>query len=110
MTNNELRTEYNMNLTVQWMFIPFLVVIIINILGLLYTAYAHYYKKQELMIDKSDFIILCLVFLAFLTEIAIIFILVMRYVYVSDLDIIIFIMNNVSLNIDIVYYNNLRIR
>jgi hypothetical protein len=88
------RTNFNVNLTWEWMLSPFLIVIIMLFLGLFYTIYVHRCSTDNtLKLDKTDFIILAMVFLSFLTEIIVIFVLIMRYVYISDMEIIIFFMN-----------------
>jgi hypothetical protein len=77
------------------MLIPFLIVIIILSLGILYTCYVHRYTNNNILkLDKTDILILMMVFMSFLTEIIFIFVLVMRYVYVSDMDMIIFFMTS----------------
>ncbi len=93
--DKQQRTEYNMKLTWQWMLIPFLLVIIILIIGILYTIYVHRYTSYNtLKLDQTDLILLVTVVLSFLTETIFIFVLVIRYVYISDMDIIIFFINS----------------
>jgi len=92
--DKEQRITYNINLTWQWMLIPFLFVIGVITVGILYTLYIHNYtSNNSLKLDKTDGILLTLMILSFLTEIIFIFVLVTRYEYISDLDIIIFLMN-----------------
>jgi ATP-dependent Zn protease len=93
--SNKIREDFNIQLTWQWMLFPFLIVIIIISLGLLFALYAHRCTRDNtLKLDKTDIIILGMVFLSFLTEIIVIFVLIMRYVYVSDMEIIKFFMNS----------------
>ncbi len=95
--NNKIRTEFNVNLTIQWMLYPFMGTAIAILLGLLYTLYVHKVSKNKsLMIDSADIVVLGLVVVSFATEIAIIFILIMRFVYVSDIEIIIFVMSMIK--------------
>lgn len=89
------RTEYNYNLTKHWMTVPFSIVVGILSVGTIYTIYIHCFTEfNNLKFDKAHVIILLLVFYAFLAEIAVIFILIMRYVYISDMEVIIFIANS----------------
>lgn len=89
------RTNFNIALTWRWMIIPFLIVIIILIVGLIYTFYVQKCTRyNNLKLDQTDLLILATVFLSFLTEIIFIFVLVMRYVYISDMEMIIFFMNS----------------
>jgi hypothetical protein len=93
--DKQSRTDFNMNLTWKWMLIPFLIIVTILVIGVIYTAYVHRYTQYNtLKLDKTDLIVLAMVFLSFLTEIIFIFVLVMRYVYVSDMDMVIFFMNS----------------
>ncbi len=106
--DKQLRTEYNINLTWQWMFAPFLIVIVMLGLGIIYTIYIHRYTRYNtLKLDKTDLIILTMVFLSFLTEIIFIFVLIMRYVYISDMDVIIFFINSDLINSKILPIQNL---
>lgn len=95
--DKKTRIDFNLNLTWEWMLPPFLIVICILIGGIIYAIHIHTKIDQDnpnsLRIDKTDSIILTTVFFSFLTEIIIIFILIMRYVYISDMDIIIFFSN-----------------
>lgn len=98
------RLEYNLELTWQWMLIPFSIVIGIICFGVLYAAYVHRFTRNNtLKMDKTDIIILAMVFLSFLTEIIIIFVLIVRFVYVSDMDIIIFMGNFIPIYSDIFF-------
>jgi len=93
------RTDFNISLTWQWMTAPFSVVIGILVGGLIYTAYIHLYTSNNtLKLDRTDLLVLSLVMLAFLTEIIFIFVLVIRYQYVSDMQVIIFMMNSDLVN------------
>lgn len=93
--DKQTRTEFNMDLTWKWMMTPFLIVITILCIGSLYSIYIHRYTQYNtLKLDKTDLIVLATVFLSFLTEIIFIFVLVMRYIYVSNIDIIIFLANS----------------
>jgi hypothetical protein len=91
----EERINFNMKLTWQWMLIPFLLVTMVLVLGIIYTVYIHRCTRYNtLKLDKTDYIILATVFFAFLTEIIFIFVLVMRYVYISDMDVVLFFINS----------------
>jgi len=97
--DKQIRYEFNINLTWQWMQIPFTLVICILGFGLAYTFYIHRYTQNNtLKLDKTDIIILMTVFLSFLTEVIFIFVLVTRYEYVSDMNVIIFLMNSDTFN------------
>jgi hypothetical protein len=92
--DKEKRIAFNINLTWTWMFTPFLFVISILTIGILYTIYIHRYTSNNTMkLDKTDLIIIGMVFLSFLTEIIVIFVLIIKYVYISDMEIIIFLIN-----------------
>jgi hypothetical protein len=94
------RNEYNVELTWQWMMIPFSVVIAVLSFGLIYSFYVHRYTSNNtLKLDRTDIIILLLLFLCFLTELIFIFTLVMRYVYVSDMDMVVFMMTSGIVNV-----------
>jgi len=93
--DKQARIEFNLKLTWQWMFIPFLIITIILIIGVIYAVYVHRYTQYNtLKLDKTDMINLATVFLGFLTETIFIFVLVMRYIYISDIDMIIFFINS----------------
>lgn len=99
MIDKNERTQFNINLTWQWMLIPFLIVIVLLVLGILYAMYVHRYTSNNtLKLDRTDIIILLLLFLCFLTELIFIFTLVMRYVYVSDMDMVVFLMTSGVIN------------
>lgn len=104
--DSKQRNEYNTQLTWQWMTFPFLVVIIIITIGLFYTAYVHKCTRNNgLKLDKTDIIILGMIFLSFLTEIIVIFVLIMRYVYVSDMEVIKFFINSGIINLPLNSYH-----
>jgi hypothetical protein len=93
--DKQKRHEFNVRLTWKWMIVPFSTVIVVLIFSTIYTIYVHKYTQYNtLKLDRTDLIILTTVFLSFLTEIIFIFVLVMRYVYVSDMDMVIFFMNS----------------
>ncbi len=93
------RNEFNINLTFQWMMSPFILVISVLSLAILYTMYVHMYSTNNtLKLDRTDILVLTTVFLSFLTEIIVIYVLIMRYVYISDMEIIIFIINSKMIN------------
>ncbi len=103
--DSEERNQFNISLTWTWMFFPFTIVILIIFIGISYAIYIHRCtSKNNMKLDKTDMIILITVFLSFLTEIIFIFVLIMEYEYVSDMDIIIFFIKMGSvLGIDIDY-------
>lgn len=93
--DGKARNDFNVDLTWKWMLIPFSVVIAIITIGVVYTFYVHHYTYYNtLKLDKTDVIILATVFLSFLTELVFIFVLIMRFVYVSDMDMVIFFINS----------------
>lgn len=91
LSDAEERNKFNISLTWLWMFFPFTSVTIIIFIGIIYAIYIHRCtSKNTMKLDKTDMILLITVFLSFLTEILVIFILIIEYVYISDMDIIIF--------------------
>lgn len=98
------RITYNIDLTWKWMLIPFLIIIIVIFLAIIYEIYLYKFTQyNNLKIDKTDLLVLITVFMSFFTEIIFIFVLVTRYIYISDMDMILFTLNS---NIGYEIYSN----
>lgn len=63
------RITYNIDLTWKWMLIPFLIIIIVIFLAIIYEIYLYKFTQyNNLKIDKTDLLVLITVFMSFLLK------------------------------------------
>lgn len=89
--DSEKRYNTNVEVTWKWMFIPVLICVVIIFLSVVYTSYVHNkLDDDELKMDRTDVLNLTMVVFSFLIEVVIIYVLILRYIYISDIDVLLY--------------------